>query len=83
VVMSRPFFIQHTGLIRVFMRAVWHARLDKECPCAHFCKILETVEKSRRTPVNLPRPSRSYSELDAGFKRVTLNICTVEIVLII
>jgi hypothetical protein len=50
VVMSRPFFDPHTGLIRVFMRAVCHVRLDKECPWqifSKFWKLLETVENCR------------------------------------
>jgi hypothetical protein len=33
VVMIRPFFDPHTGLICVFMRPVCPSRLDKECPC--------------------------------------------------
>jgi hypothetical protein len=36
MVMSRPFFDPHNDLIRVFMRAVCHTRLDNECPCANF-----------------------------------------------
>jgi hypothetical protein len=48
VVMSRPFFVPHTGLIRVFMRTVCHVRLDKECPCAHFFKTLETLRNRRK-----------------------------------
>jgi hypothetical protein len=40
VVMSRPFFVLHTGLFSVFMRAVCHARLDKECPCPNIHGIL-------------------------------------------
>ena len=64
VVMIRPFFVPHIGLIRVFMRAVCQTRLDKECPCANFCKILETLENRRKLSEPVATRSNPWEILD-------------------